>query len=454
MTAGFWTLDRVADALAEHSDVALPRGAAPLSGISTDTRTLKPGQLFVALIGERYDAHDKLADAVSAGATALVVSRPPTIGTVAVPVFQVRDTLVALGALARAWRRAWGRTVITVAGSNGKTTTKDLLRAALASVYEVHATSGNLNNRIGVPLTLLAIPAGADIAVVELGSNIPGEVGILRDMSEADMAVVTSIAEEHLEGFSDLAGVLREETSGCDRVAVAFTPAAQPEIAEAVRGRARRVVTAGLERADLTPSSWRIDSSGSGSLDLGGVALSPPLRGVHNLQNTMLAVAVARECGVSDEAIADGISRMLAPKMRVAWEQVGRATLINDAYNSNPGSARAAIEVIRGVGADRQRVVVLGTMRELGAASDRCHDEITRMALDSGADIVAGIGEFARSLGRVSDGGSRVITADSVETLWPSLESRLSPDAVILLKASRGVQLERLVPQITRWAVG
>jgi UDP-N-acetylmuramoyl-tripeptide--D-alanyl-D-alanine ligase len=454
MTTGFWTLDRVGHALAEHADVALPRGSSPLVGVSTDTRTLEPGQLFVALVGERYDAHDKIADAVKAGAAALVVSRTPAIGTVGIPVFQVRDTLVALGALARSWRRAWGRTVITVAGSNGKTTTKDLLRAALAGAYEVHATGGNLNNRVGVPLTLLAIPAGADVAVVELGSNIPGEVAILRDITEADMTVVTSVAEEHLEGFGDLAGVLREETSCCDGVAVAFVPANQPEIADAVRGRARRVVTAGLDGGDIAPRSWKIEPDGTGSLDLQGVALSPPLRGVHNLQNTMLAVAVARECGLSDELIADGISVMHPPKMRVAWETLGTATLINDAYNSNPGSARAAIDVIRGVGANRQRVVVLGTMRELGAASDRYHDEISRIALDSGADIVAGIGEFATSLSRVDDTGTRVITADSVEGLWPSLEPRLSPDAVILLKASRGVQLERLVPHITRWAVG
>jgi UDP-N-acetylmuramoyl-tripeptide--D-alanyl-D-alanine ligase len=344
--------------------------------------------------------------------------------------------------------------VITVAGSNGKTTTKDLLRAALAGSYEVHSTTGNLNNRVGVPLTLLAMPAGADIAVVELGSNIPGEVAILRDIAEADIAVVTSIAEEHLEGFGDLAGVLREEVSCCDGVSVAFAPASQPEIANAIRGRARRVVTAGLEGADVSPAAWSIESDGTGTLNLGEVTVSPPLRGLHNLQNAMLAVAVAGECGVANEVIASGIAKMPPPKMRVAWEKVGRATLINDAYNSNPGSARAAIDVIRGVGGDRQRVVVLGTMRELGAASDRCHDEISRMALDSGADIVAGVGEFAKSLARLESAGNRIVTADSVEGLWPNLEPRLSPDAVILLKASRGVQLERLVPQITRWATG
>jgi UDP-N-acetylmuramoyl-tripeptide--D-alanyl-D-alanine ligase len=202
----------------------------------------------------------------------------------------------------------------------------------------------------------------------------------------------------------------------------------------------------------VKPVSWKLDPDGRGILDLGTVIGSPPLRGLHNLQNAMLAIAVARTAGVSDESIASGIARMPAPKMRVAWETLGRATLINDAYNANPGSARAAINLIRGVGAGRQRVVVLGTMRELGPASDGCHDDISRLALESGADIVAGIGEFASSLGRVAAGDARVLTAATVEEIWPQLVRRLAPDAVILLKASRGVQLERLVPHLTTWA--
>jgi UDP-N-acetylmuramoyl-tripeptide--D-alanyl-D-alanine ligase len=143
---------------------------------------------------------------------------------------------------------------------------------------------------------------------------------------------------------------------------------------------------------------------------------------------------------------------MPAPKLRVAWETVGRATLINDAYNANPGSTRAAIGLIKGVGDERQRVIVLGTMRELGASSDVCHDDISRLALDSGADVVAGVGDFAQSLRRVRPADDRVVTAESVEELWPLLAPRLEPDAVILLKASRGVQLERLVPHLTTWA--
>jgi len=442
----------VASALEQCSDVALPRGPLELAGITTDTRSIEAGQLFVALRGERFDGHDYLESAVATGAAAVVVSSSRPLGSLGVPGFQVADTLVARGALASYWRRAWGKTVVAVAGSNGKTTTKDLIRAALGEEIRGHATTGNLNNRIGVPLTLLATPAEAELAVIELGTNIPGEVAILRDIARPEISVVTSVAEEHLEGLGDLAGVLREETACYDGVEVGIAPAGQPEIGEAAKAKAKRVVIAGLELGDVKPRAWKIQADGRGTIELNGVTVSPPLRGLHNLQNAMLAIAVAEVCGVPHQAMAAGIARMPAPRMRVAWETLGRATLINDAYNANPGSTRAAIGLLTGVGDDRQRVIVLGTMRELGAASDKCHDDISRLALDSGAQVVAGVGDFAESLKRVQPGDERVITAGSVEELWPLLAPRLEPDAVILLKASRGVQLEQLVPHLTTWA--
>jgi UDP-N-acetylmuramoyl-tripeptide--D-alanyl-D-alanine ligase len=451
-TSSFWTLDRIAAALEECAAVPLPRGTSKVPGLATDTRSIEAGYIFVALKGERFDGHDFLETAAAAGAGGMVVMQAPPLGALQLPVFQVKDTLVALGALARYWRRAWSSTVIAVAGSNGKTTTKDLLRAAMCEEMQVHATTGNLNNRVGVPLTLLDIPPDAECTVVEFGSNIPGEVAILRDIAEPEIAVVTSVAEEHLEGFGDLAGVLREETAVYDGASLGVAPAAQPEVVEAARRLAKRVVTAGLDTGDVRPKSWKIQADGRGTLELDGVIVSPPLRGKHNLENAMLAIAIARECGVSDASIASGIARMSVPKMRVAWETLGRATVINDAYNSNPGSARAAIALIDGIGAARQRVVVLGTMRELGASADKLHDEISRLALASGADVIAGIGDFATSLGRVAAGDIRVVTAGSPEELWWLLAPRLAPEAVILLKASRGVQLERLVPHLTTWA--
>jgi UDP-N-acetylmuramoyl-tripeptide--D-alanyl-D-alanine ligase len=448
----FWTLDRLADALQREATGKLPRGSTETAGITTDTRKIQKGHVFLALKGERFDGHDYLSDAVRDGAAAVIVSKAPKLNVLGVPVFEVRDTLVALGALGRYWRRAWGKPIVGVAGSNGKTSTKDLLRAALGQSFNIHATTGNLNNRIGVPLSLLSIQPEAEIAVIELGTSLPGEVAILRDISEPNIALVTSIAEEHLEGLGDLAGVLKEEAAVYEGVEVGIAPSAQPEIAEAARGKAQRVIVAGLDKpADVAPQGWEIGADGLGVIEIDGVTVKPPVRGVHNLRNAMLALAVARECGVSYEAAAQGIAKMPQPKMRSAWEQVGEVTLINDAYNANPGSTRAAIELLKATGTGRQRVIVLGTMRELGAASQQCHADIAELALASGADIVAGIGEFAPALEK-RDGGDRVITATDVDELWPQLRSRLQRDAIVLLKASRGVQLERIVPHLTTWA--
>lgn len=450
----FWTLDRAADALASLSPVNLPRGPAVFGRVWTDTRTVERGDLFVALAGERFDAHDFLRDAVSKGAAGVVVSQPASARDLGVPVYEVRDTLVALGALGTFRRRAWGggKPVVAVVGSNGKTSTKELIRAALSSVLEVHVTSGNLNNLVGVPLTLLALPDDADVAVVEMGTNQPGEVPRLRAIVEPSITVVTSVAEEHLEGLGDLAGVLREELAAAEGVAVAIVPASQPDVVEAAGVRAKRVVAAGLEAGDLRPSAWGISSEGCGTLTIDGVEITIPLRGVHNVRNSMLALAVARELGVSFADAGRGIAAMPVPPMRVHWEQYGATTLINDAYNSNPGSARAAIDLLQHTGQGRQRVAVLATMLELGRETPRLHDEVARHALSAGIEVIAAVGEFAAALGRIAPGDPRVITADDADALWSALSSRLRANAVILLKGSRGMRLERLVHPISEWA--
>ena len=454
----FWTHDRVAAALAPHARTPLPRGPHSLGRASTDTRSIQSGDLFVALIGEKFDAHDFVRDAVAAGAAAVVVSRIEGLAGLGVPIFHVDDTRAALGALGRYRRRAWNGPVVGVVGTNGKTSTKELIRAALDSRLEVHATTGNLNNLIGVPQTLLAIPDHADVAVIEMGTNQPGEIAALRAIAEPTIVVVTSIAEEHLEGLGDLAGVLREELSAADGVPVAIVPASQPEVGAEARKRARRVVSAGLEGAgsDVDVTGWTLEADGRGRFTVGGVEIVVPLRGAHNLRNATLAIAVAREVGIAVEDAARGIARMTVPPMRSSVEQLGRVLLINDAYNSNPGSARAALELLAHAGgpeaARRQRVAVLGTMLELGPTAPQLHDEIARAALAARADVIAGVGEFAAALQRVGAPAERVVAAPDADAIWPELVSRLEPDAIILLKGSRGVRLERLVPLVTRWA--
>jgi UDP-N-acetylmuramoyl-tripeptide--D-alanyl-D-alanine ligase len=465
---GFWTLDRVAAALAGgpaggHSappsrrgvlDATRRTGGAGLRGVATDSRTAGDGDIFVALDGERFDGHDFLAAAVRQGVGAVIVTRPERAQGLGVPVFAVPDTLVALGELARYRRRAWGKSVIAIAGSNGKTTTKELVRGALGAAFSVHATTANYNNRIGVPLTLLGIPDAADVAVIEMGTNAHGEVAILRAIVEPDVAVVTSIGEEHLEGFGDLAGVLAEESAVFTRESVGIVPASDTALVAAARARAQSVVAAGLGEGDLRASSWEVGASGEGAgqMVVDGVPVVVPLRGAHNLRNAMLALAVARACGVPMAAAAAGLRGVASPPMRTTWAQLGRATLINDAYNSNPASVRAALDLLDAVGTGRQRVVVLGTMRELGAAGPALHAEIAQRALASPFDVIAGVGEFASALEQAGGADARLVTAPDIDDLWPRLRERLAPDAVILLKASRGVRLERLVPPLTEWA--
>ena len=443
----FWTLDRIAEALGSG-----PRGASAVNGIATDTRTIRPGSVFLALRGENFDAHDFLDTAVRAGAAALIIARADAARSVSIPVYEVPDTLVALGQLAQYRRRAWGKTVVGITGTNGKTSTKELVRAALGSVLTVHATVGNLNNRVGVPLTLLALPDDADLAVIEMGTSEPGEIATLRAIAEPDLAIVSSVAEGHLEGLGDIHGVLIEKASIYEGVSIAIVPAGQPEIGKCAASRARRVVSAGLDAGDVRATAWGIDAEGLGWIEIDGVTVRPPLRGAHNLRNTMLALAAAGECGVPTADAARGIDAMPVPAMRLALQALGKATLINDAYNANPGSTRAALELLAHAGGERQRVAILGTMRELGAHSQRLHEEIAREALQSSIDLIAGCGEFATALETVAGTDARVVTAPDVDELWAKLAPKLHRDALILLKASRGVRLERLVPHLTTWA--
>jgi UDP-N-acetylmuramoyl-tripeptide--D-alanyl-D-alanine ligase len=452
----YWTFARVARALGTG-----PAIDAPLAGVSTDSRQLRAGDLFVALRGERFDAHDLLADAKAAGAAAFVVSDATKAVGLGLPTYVVPDTLVALGQLATTWRRAWGRTVIAVAGSNGKTSTKDLLKAALDESLVVHATAGNLNNQVGVPLTLLALPSHAEVAVVEVGTNMPGEVALLRAIAEPDIALVTSIGEEHLEGLGDLAGVLREETDIFHGVALAIVPAAHPEVEPIARARARTTISAGLNNASITPVACGVESDGRPWLELADsdqpdsastLRCLLPLRGAHQAANAMLALAVARACGVPLAASLRGMANMPVPAMRGVVETHGDLTLVNDAYNANPASMRAAIALLAGMGDGRQRVAVLGSMRELGPQSAAHHRAVAEAAVASPVALIGAVGDMATAFAEVAPNDPRVVRADDIDALWTALAPRLARDAVLLLKASRGVRLERLVPTLIAWA--
>lgn len=444
----FWTFDRITHALFEVLNGARIAGSASLGAITTDTRSIARGDVFVALKGERFDAHDFLSDAVVKGASALVVHDATKAANVGVPVYVVRETAEALGLLGRYRRRAWGKTVVAVAGSNGKTGTKTLVTSALGARFRVHATVGNLNNHVGVPLTLLAIPDDADIAVVEIGTNHPGEVATLGAFAEPDVALVTSIGEEHLEGFGDLAGVLREECAVYEGASLGIAPASHPEVAEIARGMVKRLLVAGLDAGDVHPSAWGVGSDGRGWMTLDGETVTLPWVGAHSLRNAMLAVAVAREVGIPVGDIARAFASLPQLSMRSTIESLGDMTLLSDCYNANPASAREALATFDSILATRPGVVVLGSMLELGARSDTYHDEIARLALATKAKTIAGVGEFQRAFRALAPNDSRVVVAQDADALWPLLRERVPPNALVLLKGSRGTRLERLIPQL------
>jgi UDP-N-acetylmuramoyl-tripeptide--D-alanyl-D-alanine ligase len=424
------------------------------TGVSTDTRALQGGELFVALRGERHDAHEFLWKAHEAGAAGAVVDHVPADAPKGMRYYEVADTLAALGLLGRARRHTVGARLCAVAGSNGKTTTKELLRAALSPKYRVHATTGNLNNLIGAPLTLLATPDDADVIVAEIGTNVPGEVARLAAIVEPDAAVVTGISAEHLEGLGDLQGVLREETSvlpWVPRDGVVVVADDPPMLAERARRLHDAVRVAGLTDvadADLRGSDVQLDDEGRVSFAWAGQRVRLELRGRHNARNALVALGVARAWGVPDDDAIAALEQLQPPKMRAEFHRYGALTVIADCYNSNPASVDAAVDLLTAMPKRGRRIAVLGSMLELGPRSGEIHREVADDVARHDIDVIVATGEFAEAFGPHRAAlGSRLITADDALSAWSPLAALLTGEEVVLLKGSRGVALERLLPR-------
>jgi len=442
-----WTSARVADVLGTTEPAH-----ATYPGVSTDTRQLAPGELFVALGGERFDAHTFLGQARDKGAGAAVVRRgtPRVDG---LPLFEVADTLVALGALARARRRQLprGSPVVAVTGSSGKTSTKELIRAVLATTYRVHATGGNLNNLVGVPLTLLSAPDDAEALVVEAGSSVPGEIPRLRAMIEPTIAVITNVGYAHVEGFGSLAGVMQEKVALADGVRVAVVGTDPPELAVEARRRARTVVAGTGLGAQLRPEAAVLDDGGHPRLTWRGNTVTLPVVGFHQIENALLALAVGREVGADPARAVAALADARIPGGRSALLELGGLTVIDDTYNANPGSLHWAVQFANWLAQRRRRplAVVVGSMLELGAESARLHAAAAAEIAALQPALVAAVGAFVPAFEPHRAAlGPRLVTAADADTLGPRLKAALTGNEIVLLKASRGVALERVLPHL------
>lgn len=440
-----WSEDAVITALG----VRPAGGRVPgFAGISTDTRTLVPGALFVAIAGERFDGHAMLGQARDAGALGAVV-RAGTAPVEGLALFHVADTVRALGRLAAARRRGVSGPVVAITGTNGKTSTKEMMAAALRTRYRTHATPANQNNLVGVPLTVLEAPDDTEALVVEAGASLPGEIARFREMLAPDIAVVTNAVAGHLEGFGSFEGVLQEKLSLTDGVPLAVVGTEPAALATGARERAQRVITAGLAGADLVPRQAVLGAEGRAGIELDGVRFVLAVPGLHQAGNAMLVWAAARELGLDLARVGEALTGFQLPGGRVALSQHGRLAVLNDCYNANPQSFRAAIALAGALRAGRRLVFVAGTMRELGDHEARLHAEIAAELVALAPDLLVGVGAFGPALEphRGALGDRLVLAPDALEA-GPLVAARLRGDELVVLKASRGVALERILPGV------
>ena len=440
-----------------HGLFGEPTGAPPpyFDSVSTDTRTLEPGALFVALQGENYDGLRFVADAQGLGAAGAVVPRGADLADLpeGFPLFGVGDTRRALGDLAALYRRRVQARVIGITGSSGKTTVKEMISRALSGERTVHATEGNLNNQVGVPLTILAAPDEADVWVLEFGSNAPGEIRRLTEVAAPDDAVITTVGPAHLEGFGDTAGVLDEKldvvrgAAADGGVVVGELPVELPRAARQVRPD---TVIAGLgPHADFRPDAFET-AARLVSFDKDGVRFSAPVGGEHHLRDLLIAAAVAELNGVSPQSAARGLATYRPYGMRGELREMGKLIVLADCYNANPESFVAAIDFCAESFSGTRLTAVIGSMLELGDEEASAHEEIADRLLDAGFDLIVTTGAF-RSAFEQSDrtaGPAIVIPADDAGSATNALLSRLAGDELVLVKGSRGARLEGVVERL------
>jgi UDP-N-acetylmuramoyl-tripeptide--D-alanyl-D-alanine ligase len=432
-------------------------GGIVAQGCSIDSRTIAPGELFFAVRGERFDGHDFVAAAVARGAAAAVVSRARVAGlpdaALAVPLLIAEEPLVALQALASHVRRIWGKRVVAVTGSAGKTTTKEAIAIALGAKLNVLKSKGNLNNEFGLPMQLLRLEPEHDIAIVEMGMNHLGEIAALARIAAPDWGVITNVGTAHVENFADgQAGIARakfELVAALPATGVAFLNCDDPYVSQFGRDFAGRVVYFGAGPcADPQILSVTDDPTGlhiryrareeEGTLTL-------QLLGAHNAQNVMAGLAVALEAGVPREAAAAAIESLTAGDKRGQVLEIAGVTVLNDSYNSNPEALRSMIQTLAARSADR-RILVAGEMLELGEQGPALHAECGKAAAEAGLDLVIGVRGNARHLAAAAClAGVASLFLPDAEVAGHWMRANLHPGDVVLVKGSRGVHLERAI---------
>ncbi|WP_019141992.1 UDP-N-acetylmuramoyl-tripeptide--D-alanyl-D-alanine ligase [Noviherbaspirillum massiliense] len=434
------------------SQAALTADAA-FDGVSTDSRSVGAGNLFVALRGERFDAHDFLHEVAAKGVAAVVVERLPEEWKL--PALVVPDTRVVLREMATQWRRQFALPVIGVTGSNGKTTVKEMIASILDAAFgkeQYLATRGNLNNDIGVPLTVFRLHAGLKAAVVELGMNHPGEIAVLSAVAQPTVGLVNNAQREHQEFMESVEAVAQENGAVIQSLPAGGTAVfpADDTYTPLWRGYAlgtagRKVLTFGLTADADVKGKYRANDFGSDlSVTAGQERFNVKLAaaGEHNVRNALAATACTLAIGVPVDAIVRGLEAFAPVNGRLQRKTATTGALvIDDTYNANPDSVRAAIDVLAAVTAPR--VLILGDMGEVGSEGRRFHEEIGAYARSRGIDQLLAMGDLARHA--IAAFGPAGAHFEDIDSLNRTAERLATPNATVLVKGSRFMKMERVV---------
>jgi UDP-N-acetylmuramoyl-tripeptide--D-alanyl-D-alanine ligase len=423
-----------------------------VQGYSIDSRTVTAGQLFFAVKGERLEGHDFVAQALEKGATAAVVRKDRLDRyTDKTRLLAVEDTLVALQTLATAVRKLWGKPLIAVTGSAGKTTTKEAIAHVLSTRFRVMKSEGNFNNHFGLPLMLLKLEPEYDVAVVEMGMSHAGEIRALAKIAQPEMGVVTNVAPVHLEFFDSLAGIARakyELVESLTSSATAVLNVDDEYVSQFGRDFKGKVVMYGT-RAIADVRAETIQSKGTQGVEF-DVLISGarehavlPLVGEHNVLNALAAVAVGIERGLTPSEAVAALSTLAPADKRGQVLQLGNITVINDCYNSNPKALAAMVDSLAAMPAKR-RIVIAGEMLELGPAGEEMHRQAGRHIAENKIDVFVGVRGLARAaVDAANERGGKAEFVASAEDAGEWLAREARDGDVILLKASRGVKLEK-----------
>jgi UDP-N-acetylmuramoyl-tripeptide--D-alanyl-D-alanine ligase len=456
------TLEQIKLLLGAEATGEVDSAGIDISGVSTDTRTIQPGNLFIPLIGENFDGHAYALNAYENGAAASLwqMDRPnPPEG---MPIIVVADTLTALQQLAKAYRKELPVRIIGITGSNGKTTTKDLVASVLLTTYSVHKTKGNLNNHIGLPLTLLQMDESTEFAVVEMGMSGRGEIALLSELAEPEAAIITMIGEAHmlqLGSREEIARAKVEIAEGLNEGDIFIYNGDEPLI-EQVLPEMRtpqsfhRLRFGQAETNDLYPTHIELEESGTRfRINLPDYPeMYIPLLGSHNVINALAAIAVAAYFGVKPPQIAAGLATMQMTSMRIEkLTALSGLTVLNDAYNASPASMKAALQLMQQLSGYRRKFVVLGDMLELGAQEEQFHRAIGRMLSPQEIDTVFTFGRLAAYIADEAIQNfpaGKVKTFDDKQQLIDELQSVIQADDVVLVKGSRGMRLEQVANEL------